>query len=61
MCFGFQRSSAKGGTENGTDVDVPARKISNPVSIDKAEGKPVEKAKAKKKGWRDDEYGDSVR
>lgn len=74
MCFGLRSSGAKGDIQNGTDVDIPARKISSPqpqqnLNGDGSEmsmmsGKPekVEKAeKPKKKKWNDDEYGDSVR
>ncbi|KFZ10687.1 hypothetical protein V501_05082 [Pseudogymnoascus sp. VKM F-4519 (FW-2642)] len=72
MCFGLC-NSAKGDISNGTDVDVPARKISSPLpqqnldadgsEMSMMSGKPekAEKAeKPKKKKWNDDEYGDSV-
>ncbi|OBT81067.1 hypothetical protein VE02_10201 [Pseudogymnoascus sp. 03VT05] len=68
MCFGL-RSSAKGDAPNGTDVDVPARKISSPQpqqnldgdgsEMSMMSGKPEKTEKPKKK-WNDDEYGDSV-
>ncbi|KFY42810.1 hypothetical protein V495_04331, partial [Pseudogymnoascus sp. VKM F-4514 (FW-929)] len=59
MCFGFKSSSQKGTPENGTDVPVPARKVSSPVDGATA-GTETLIEKPKKKGWRDDEYGDSM-
>lgn len=64
MCFGL-RPSAKNNPSNGTDVNIPARKISSPQPIDGASEMSLKSAKPdekpKKKKWNDDEYGDSVR
>ncbi|KFY91271.1 hypothetical protein V498_05543 [Pseudogymnoascus sp. VKM F-4517 (FW-2822)] len=67
MCFGFQRSSARGDIENGTNNDgVPARKVASLRSLDGGGEKldisePATAKPEKKKKWNDDEYGDSVR
>ncbi|KAL5352803.1 hypothetical protein ACLOAV_002751 [Pseudogymnoascus australis] len=65
MCFGFQRSSARGDIENGTNNDsLPARKVASLRSLDGG-GEKLDisepPAKPEKKKWNDDEYGDSVR
>ncbi|KFY00837.1 hypothetical protein O988_03076, partial [Pseudogymnoascus sp. VKM F-3808] len=57
MCFGF-KTSQKGTPENGTDAP-PARKVSSPIDGATA-GTETLIEKPKKKGWRDDEYGDSM-